>query len=79
MNDEVPILHKTCTIRLMSYRRNGQWVPHAVVCRPAQNEASGHPVTGIRLEPLSTREAADAVAKRLAIEWIGSQFPSAAD
>jgi hypothetical protein len=30
-------------------------------------------------EPLSTKEAADAVAKKLAIEWIDLQFPSAAD
>jgi hypothetical protein len=79
MTDEPLIRHKTHTIRLMSNRRNGQWVPHALVCRPGENEASGHPVTGDRQEPLSTREAADDVAKKLAIEWIDSQFPSAAD
>lgn len=76
---EPPILHKIYRIRLMSYRRDGQWVPHALVCSPGENEASGHPVTGDRQEPLPTKEAAEAVAKKLAIEWIDSQFTSAAD
>jgi hypothetical protein len=75
MTDPSLIRHKTYTIRLMSYRRNGQWVPHALVCGPGENEASGHPVTGDRQESL-TREAADAVAQKLAIEWIDLQFPS---
>jgi hypothetical protein len=30
-------------------------------------------------EPSPTREGADAIATKLAIEWIDSQFPSASD
>ena len=79
MNDEPPILHTTYTIHLISYRADGRWVPHALVCSPAENEEDSHPVIGNPDDPLPTREAVDAVAKKLAIEWIDSKFPSAAD
>jgi hypothetical protein len=79
MSDEPPIHHKTYRIRLLSYRSNGQWVPHALVNSPTEGEESGHPLTGNPDRPLPTSEAADAVAKKMAIEWIDSQFPSAAD
>jgi hypothetical protein len=61
----------------MSYRRQGDWVPLALVSSPGQREEEGHPVTGDVSAALRSREAADAVAKKLALEWIDSQFPSA--
>jgi hypothetical protein len=79
MTDESLIRHKTYTIRLMSYQRDGEWVPLALVSRPGQREEEGHPVIEDVSLALRTRDAADAVAKKLAIEWIDSQFPSAAD
>jgi hypothetical protein len=79
MTDESLIRHKTYTIRLMSYQRQGDWVPLALVSSPGQREEEGHPVSGEAIQALRTRDAADAVAKKLAIEWIDSQCPSAAD
>ena len=81
MADESLIRHKTYTIRLMSYQRQGDWVSLALVSSssPGQREEEGHPVSGEAIQALRTRDAADAVAKKLAIEWIVSQCPSAAD
>lgn len=73
MNDEPPILYKTCTIRLLSYRSDGQWVPHALIVKSLEDEAEGHPVTGDLDHPLPTKRAADAVAQELAMELIDSQ------
>jgi hypothetical protein len=78
MNDEPLTYHKTHTIRVMSYRRDGLWVPLATVYSSPDNEQNGHSVTGNPDDRLPTQEAADAVAKKLGIEWIDSQFPSAA-
>ena len=79
MTDESLLRHKTYTIRLMSYQRQGEWVPLALVSRAEQREAEGHPVSGEVSQASRTRDAADAIAKKLAVEWIDSQFPSAAD
>ena len=73
MNDEPPIVYNSCTIRLISYRCEGQWVPHALVTNSTEDEENGHPVTGDVDHPLLTKEAADAVAKQLAIALIDSQ------
>lgn len=73
MNDEPFLLYKTCTIRLLSFRSEGQWVPHALVVRATEREEEGHPVTGDWDHPLPTKEAADAVAKELAMDLIDSQ------
>ena len=79
MNDQPIIHHKTHTIRLMSYRSDGLWVPLATVYSSPYAEQNGQPVTGNPSDRLLTQEAADIVAKNMAIEWIDSQFPSAAD
>lgn len=79
MTDESLIRHKTYTIRLMSYQRQGEWVPLALASSPGQREEEGHPISGEVSQALRTRDAADAVAKKLAIEWIDSQCPSVAD
>ena len=79
MADDSVIRHKTYTIRVMSYHRDGEWIPLALVSSPGQREEDGHPVREDVSCELRTREAADAVAKKLAIEWIDSQYPSAAD
>ena len=79
MSDESLHRHKTYTIRLMSYPRDGEWVPLALVSSTGQREEEGHPVSGEVNKASRTRDAADAIAKKLAIEWIDSQFPSAAD
>ena len=79
MTDESLLRHKTYTIRLMSYQRQGEWVPLALVSRPEQREEEGHPVSGEVSQASRTLDAADALAKKLAVEWIDSQFPSAAD
>ena len=63
----------------MSYQRDGEWVPLALVSRPRQRQEDGHPVSDDAGLSLRTRDAADATAKKLAIEWIDAQFPSAAD
>ena len=79
MTDDSLIHHKSYTIRLMSYRSDGQWVPLATVYSSPESEKNGHPVTADRDDRLPTREAANAVAKKMAIEWIDLRFPSAAD
>jgi hypothetical protein len=78
MTNESLIRHKTYTIVLTSYRSDGLWVPAATVCDP---EGEGSDIQAIQDlgDPSPTREGADALAKKLAIEWIDSQFPSAAD
>lgn len=76
MNDQPLIHHKT---HLMSYRSDGLWVSLATVYSSSDNEQNGHSVTGNPSDPVPTQEAADAVAKKMAIERIDSQFPSAAD
>jgi hypothetical protein len=78
MTDEPLIRHKTFTIRLTSYRSDGLWVPLATVEGPGGME-NGNRVIRELGEPSPTREGADAIATKLAIEWIDSQFPSAAD
>ena len=79
MTDEWVIHYKTYIIRLMSYRRDGQWVPLALVSTSSPDEGRSHPVSDGAPEPLPTRDAANAVARALAIQWIDSQLPSAAD
>ena len=76
MSDGSLIRHKTCEVRLMSYRRrDGQWVPLALVSRPGASDEQSYPVADEE-QPLPTSDAANAVAKKLAIEWIDSHFPS---
>jgi hypothetical protein len=74
MTDEAPLRHKTYTIRLMSYRRDGQWVPcHCGgTWRPGERQPSD---TRAR-RTVADAGGADAIATKLAIEWIDSQFPS---
>ena len=78
MTDEPPIRHKTYTIHLASYRSDGLWIPHATVRGP-ERESNGTRVIRDLGDPSPTREGANATAKKLAVEWIDSQFPSAAD
>ena len=79
MTDDSRLCHKTYTIRVMSYQRNGEWVPLALAWGPGQREKDGRPITEESGQAFRTRDAADAVAKKRAIQWIDSQFPSAAD
>jgi hypothetical protein len=79
MSDESLIRHKSHNVRLTSYGRDGQWVPLAVVFSATVKEEDGYPVTGEPGKLFPTKDAADSAAKRLAIEWIDAQFPSAAD
>ncbi len=79
MNGQSIILHKTCTIKLMSYRRKIGWVPKAMVTSPSGEGGKDQTITGNPKELLATQEAADKVAEKLAIEWIDSQFPSASN
>ncbi len=76
--EEPHIRHKTYTIQLVSYRRKIGWIPKTSVKLP-EGDGKGHTIAGNPKDLLPTREAADAVAKKLAIEWIDSQFPSASD
>ncbi len=74
------IKHKTQRITILSYLlATGDWVPKAWVNSCVGSEHPGQPVVDDVDHPLPTQDAADAVAKKLAIEWIDSQFPSAAD
>lgn len=77
-NDEPHLRHKTYTIQLRSYRSDGLWVPNATVCGPS-NDEKGQRVIRDLADPSLTREGANATAKKLTIEWIDSQFPSASD
>ncbi len=64
----------------MSYLlAKGGWVPKAWVNSSPENREQGQPVVDDLDHPLPTKDAADTVAKKMAIEWIDSQFPSAAD
>lgn len=72
--------HKTQGITVLSYLvTTGGWAPKAWVNRDGGGEYSGQLVVDDGTHPLSTKDAADAVAKKMAIEWIDAQFPSAAD
>lgn len=78
--EPVYIKHKTQRITIMSYLlASGEWVPKAWVSASAQGDHPGQPVVDEVNHPLPTQDAADAVAKKLAIEWIESQFPAVAD
>ena len=78
MSDESLLRHKTYTIRLMSYRRKIGWIPKAAV-KSADEAGEGQTIAGNPKDLLPTQEAANVMAKKLAIEWIDAQFPSAAD
>ena len=54
-------------------------MPKAIVNTPTDAARKGHLVKGDPARPLPTKDAADAVAKKMAIEWIDLQFPSAGD
>ncbi|MBA3754442.1 MAG: hypothetical protein H0X01_09970 [Nitrospira sp.] len=54
-------------------------MPKAWVNSSPEDKEQGQPVVDDLHHPLPTKDAADAVAKKLAIEWIDLQFPSAAD
>ena len=79
MPDEWLIHYKTYIIRLMSYRRDGQWVPLALVSPHTDRGGHSHPVSDETLTPLPTKEGADAAARALATQWIDSQLPSVAE
>ena len=74
MTDDCFIYYKTHTIRLMSYRRDEQWVPHALVSPSGCSEDDSYPVSDDATRP--TKDAADEVAKKLAIERIDSGLPA---
>jgi hypothetical protein len=76
MSDPPTIVHKTCTIELMSYRRKIGWVPKALVKCSSEGAGKNHALRGNPKDLLATQEAADTVAAKLAIEWIDSNFPS---
>ncbi len=78
MNNQPTIRHKTYSIQLVSYRRKIGWIPKTTVW-PPEGDTKGHTIAGNPKNLLPTQEAADAVAKRLAFEWIDAQFPSAAN
>ncbi len=71
--------HKTRNITLMSYLlAEGGWAPKAwISCCVGGDHPGQQQVVDATDHPLPTKEAADTVAKKLAIEWIDSQFPSA--
>jgi hypothetical protein len=72
--------HKTQRITIRSYLlEKGDWVPKAWINTSAHREHQGQLIVDDVDHPLPTKDAADAVAKKLAIEWIDSQFPSVAD
>jgi hypothetical protein len=71
-------LHKTYTIQLASYRRKIGWIPKATV-KPPEDPEQNHTIAGKAKDLLPTQEAANAAAKKMAIEWIDARFPSAAD
>jgi hypothetical protein len=73
MTDEPMIRHKTYTIRLTSYRSDGLWVPNATVVGP-ESQGHGNRVIQDLGHPSSTREGANATAKKLAMEWIDSLY-----
>ena len=77
MTDQPPLLHKTWMIELRSYRRKIGWIPKVTVKR-SEGNGTEHTIAGNPKNLLPTQEAADTVAKKLAIEWIDSQFPSSA-
>ena len=74
MSDESLLRHKTYTIRLMSYRRKIGWIPKATVKHP-EGDGKGHTIAGNPKDLLPTQDAADAIAKTLAMEWIDAQLP----
>ena len=78
MSDQMTVLHKTYTIQPMSYRRKIGWIPKAAV-KSADEAGKGQTIAGNPKDLLHTQEAANVMAKKLAIEWIDAQFPSAAD
>ncbi len=76
---ERTVLYKTHTINLISYKlAEGGWVPEAWITTPTEDKEHGHPVRDDSIPPLPTRDAANVIAKKLAIEWIDAQVPSAA-
>ncbi len=79
MTDEWLIHYKTYIIRLVSYRRDGKWLPLALVSISGPSEGHSHAVSDEAINPLPTKDEADVVAKKLAIEWIDSQLPSLTD
>ncbi len=72
------VCHKTCRITILSYLlSDGRWVPKAWVSPSPETQERGQLVLDDVQHPLSTREAADRVAKKNAIVWIDeAQYPS---
>ena len=77
--EPLAIRHKTCDITILSYQlTDGRWVPKALVTPSPENEERGQLVVDEVEHPLITRETADRVAKKKAIEWIdAAQYPLA--
>ena len=72
--------HNTHRITVMSYLLvKGGWVPKAWLNSSPENLEQGRPIVDDVEHPLPTKDAADAAAKKLAIEWIDAQSVSAAD
>jgi hypothetical protein len=44
MTENSVIRHETYTVRVMSYHRDGEWIPLALVSSPRQCEEDGHPI-----------------------------------
>ncbi len=76
---ESTIIHKAYTIHLISYQSaQAQWVPEAWVHLSTEERTQGRPIRNESTAGLLTRDAANAVAKQLAIAWVDSQIPSGA-
>ena len=77
--EPLTVRHKACRITVLSYvLSDGRWVPKAWVMPSPEGEEPGQPIVDDIEHPLATREAADMVAKKKAIEWIDEvQYPSA--
>jgi hypothetical protein len=71
------VRHKGCRITILSYLlTDGRWVPKAWVNRAPDEKEEGQLAVEEIEQPMATREAADTVARKKAIEWIDAQFPT---
>jgi hypothetical protein len=75
---EYSVIHKAHTIHLISYKMGeGRWVPEAWVHLSSEERGQGQAIRIDSTPPLPTREAANAVAKKLAIAWVDRQVITA--
>lgn len=71
------VVYKTHLVRLLSYRLGkGAWVPTAWILPSIGARDHRHLVCEDSISPLPTRDEANALAKKLATEWIDSLYSS---